>query len=640
MATTHERTHTEGRVLIRFGGFRLHLQTGELSRNGTKNRLQGQPLQLLELLLEHPGQLVTREQIQQHLWPDGVVVEYEHSVNSAVKRLRGALEDNAESPSFIETIPRRGYRFIATVENGAETLAGTEERPMQVAVSPPSPGFWSKSPQVVSAVAVCILVVSLVTWRVFFARPGIIEGRFTGPRIQSLAVLPFKNLSGDSTQEYLADGMTEALISRLSRMHDLRVISRTSMMIFRDTKLSVPEIAKNLKVDAVVEGSVMRDGNRIRVHAQLIRAATDKHFWSEEYDRQVEDILALQSDVAQSIAEKVAVTVTGQEYSRLVTARQVSPEVYESYLKGKFGPHNTRAEIEQRIADFEDGISKDPTFAPAYVGLAETYIRLQDIFVGARPAEIRPKATSALRKALEIDPELAEAHAYQAEMYQKEWKWARAEAEYRRALELKPNDAVAHRGYADWLACQGRTQEALAWAKRGRELDPLGNADTVGWHLLMARRYEESIREYRTTLVVHPDSANARWGLGFALIANNQPQEAIPVLESAVSIMRRSPGSIGMLAAAHARAGNRTQALRLIDELRQRRQKGYIPAGAFVDSHLAVGDYDQAFFWCDEAYKEQSAILQWIKVSPFFDPVRNDPRFSDLVQRVGLDSLR
>jgi TolB-like protein len=264
----------------------------------------------------------------------------------------------------------------------------------------------------------------------------------TLPRIQSLAVLPLKNLSGDPTQEYLAEAMTEALISHLSRIHDLRVISRTSMMGFRDTKLSVPEIAKNLNVDALVEGSVMRDGNRIRVHAQLIRAATDEHFWSEEYDRQVEDVLALESDVAQSIAEKVKVTVTGQDHARLVTARQVSPEVYESYLKGKYGLLNTRAEIEQRIAEFENGISKDPTFAPAYVGLAETYIRLQDIFVGAPPSEIRPKATSALRKALELDPELAEAHAYLAEMYQKQWKWADAEAEFRRALELKPNDPL------------------------------------------------------------------------------------------------------------------------------------------------------------------------------------------------------
>jgi TolB-like protein/Flp pilus assembly protein TadD len=459
----------------------------------------------------------------------------------------------------------------------------------------------------------------------------------TRPKIQSLAVLPLKNLSGDPSQEYLADGMTEELIGRLAAIHDLRVISRTSVMGFRDTKLSVPEIAKTLGVDAFVEGSVIREGNRIRVHAQLIRAGTDEHFWSEEYDRDLQDVLALQSEVAQAIAEKVKVSITGQERARLIAARPVAPEVYESYVKGSNDPQYTKAQIEQRIADFQDAIRMDPTFAPAYVGLAGTYISYQDIFVGAPPSEIRPKATSAARKALELDPKLAEAHAILAEMYQKQWKWAESEEEYKRALELKPNDASAHRGFAYWLACHGRTQEALAWVERGRELDPLGSADTVGFLLIMARRYDESIREYRSVLAVHPEYTNARWGLGFALIVNHQTDQAIPELEKTVAMMNRSPGSLEMLATAYAHAGRRQDALALINELKQRRQRGYVPAGAFIKTYLAVGDYDQAFFWCDEAYKEQSAILQWIKVDPLFDPVRNDARFVDLVHRVGLN---
>ena len=326
----------------------------------------------------------------------------------------------------------------------------------------------------------------------------------TRPKIQSLAVLPLKNLSGDPAQEYLADGMTEELVGRLSGIRNLKVISRTSVMRFKDTRLSAPEIAKTLGVDALVEGSVIREGNRIRVHAQLIRAASDEHFWSEEYDRELEDMLALQSEVAQAIAERVEVTITGQERSQLVAARPVAPEVYESYVKGSNDPEYTKAQIEHRIADFQDAIRMDPTFAPAYVGLAGTYISYQDIFVGAPPSEIRPKAISAARKALELDPELAEAHAVLAEMYQKQWKWAESEAEYKRAIELKPNDASAHRGYAYWLACQGRTQEALPWVERGRELDPLGSADTIGFVLLMARKYDESIREYRSVLAVHP----------------------------------------------------------------------------------------------------------------------------------------
>jgi TolB-like protein/Tfp pilus assembly protein PilF len=459
----------------------------------------------------------------------------------------------------------------------------------------------------------------------------------TRPKIRSLAVLPLKNLSGDPSQEYLADGMTEELIGRLAAIHDLRVISRTSVMGFRDTKLSVPEIAKTLGVDAFVEGSVIREGNRIRVHAQLIRAGTDEHFWSEEYDRELQDVLALQSEVAQAIAEKVKVSITGQERDRLVAARPVAPEVYESYVKGSNDPQYTKAQIEHRIADFQDAIRMDPTFAPAYVGLAGTYISYQDIFVGAPPSEIRPRATSAARKALELDPKLAEAHAILAEMYQKQWKWAESEAEYKRALELQPNDASAHRGYAYWLACHGRTQEALSWVERGRELDPLGSADSVGFLLIMARRYDESIREYRSVLAVHPEYTNARWGLGFALILNHQTDQAIPELEKTVAMMNRSPGSLEMLATAYAHAGRRQDALTLINELKQRRQRSYVPAGAFIDPYLALGDYDQAFFWCDEAYKEQSAILQWIKVAPLFDPVRNDARLVDLVHRVGLN---
>jgi TolB-like protein/Tfp pilus assembly protein PilF len=457
------------------------------------------------------------------------------------------------------------------------------------------------------------------------------------PKIRSLAVLPLKNLSGDPSQEYLADGMTEELIGRLAAIHDLRVISRTSVMGFRDTKLSVPEIGKTLGVDAFVEGSVIREGNRIRVHAQLIRAGTDEHFWSEEYDRELQDVLALQSEVAQAIAEKVKVSITGQERDRLVAARPVAPEVYESYVKGSNDPQYTKAQIEQRIADFQDAIRMDPTFAPAYVGLAGTYISYQDIFVGAPPSEIRPKATSAARKALELDPNLAEAHAILAEMYQKQWKWAESEEEYKRALELKPNDASAHRGFAYWLACQGRTQEALAWVERGRELDPLGSADTVGFLLIVARHYDESIREYRSVLAVQPEYTNARWGLGFALILNHQTDQAILELEKTVAMMNRSPGSLEMLATAYAHAGRRQDALTLINELKQRRQRGYVPAGAFINPYLALDDYDQAFFWCDEAYKEQSGILQWIKVDPFFDPVRNDPRFVDLVHGVGLN---
>jgi len=460
----------------------------------------------------------------------------------------------------------------------------------------------------------------------------------TQNKINSLAVLPLKNLSGDPTEEYFADGMTESIIGRLSMIRGLRVISRTSAMRFKDTRVAVPEIAKTLGVDAIVEGSVIREGGRVRVHAQLIRAATDEHFWSETYDRDLGDALVLESEVAQAIAGRVEVTVTGAERARLVAAHHVSPEVYESYLKGQFSKGNSRADIEKRIAYFEEAIRQDATFAPAYIGLANAYDGLGTVFVGVPPGETRAKVIGAARKALELDPELAEAYVQLADVHQKQWQWAEAEAEYKRALELKPNDAVAHLGFANWLMCRGRTEEALAWSRRARELDPFGvSGASLGWIMFHARRYDEAIRELRSVLSVHSDDAMAHWFLGFVLIDNGQPEEAIPELEKTVSLTERSPGAIGVLIRAYARAGRRTDALRLLAELKRRREAGYVPAGAFLNAYLGLGDHDQTFVWLERAYQEQSNILQFLKVHPFFDPLRGDPRFADLVRRVGLD---
>ena len=480
---------------------------------------------------------------------------------------------------------------------------------------------------------IAILALLAVTYVMTRSRAG----GTARPKIKSLAVLPLKNLSGDPAQEYLADGMTEALISRLSSIHDLRVISRTSAMQFKNTPLSVPEIARTLHVDAIVEGSVMRDAGRIRVHAQLIRAATDEHFWSETYDRELRDVLALQSDAAQSIARKVEITVTGEEHASLTAARSVSPDVYESYLKGRFNKHNSKVELEQSIAYFEDAIKKDPTFASAYVGLADAYDSLGTVFVGAPPTEARQKQMSAARKALDLDPTIAEAHVLLADVLQRRWQWVDAEAEYRRALDLNPSDSAAHIGFAMWLLCQGRNDEAVAWAERARELDPLGTAGTsIGYILFEARHYHEAIRAMQAVVGVRPDDASAYWYLGFALIANDQPGEAIPVLEKALSVSERSPGVIGVLIRAYAHAGRRSDALRILEELKKRSQAGYVPAGAFVNAYLGLGDNEQAFAWMERAYQEQSNILQFLKVHPFFDPLRSDPRFTNLVRRVGL----
>src|SRR5437660_8318108 len=622
-----------------FGEFTLDQSRYRLQRGAHFLRLEKIPMELLILLVQRRGELVSREEIAERLWGKDVFLDVDHGINTAIRKIRVVLRDDPEKPRFVETVVGKGYRFAAPVIcNNGDSTQQVQPLPLLTQVAS-GPVVLSAKKRVVSirlrvlfgvATVLTLLTVILVLNR----------GSAKGTRqlaIRSLAVLPLKNLSGDPTQEYLADGMTEALIGRLSSIHDLRVISRTSAMQFKNTPLSVPEIAKTLHIDAIVEGSVIRDAGRIRVHAQLIRAATDEHFWSEIYDRELRDVLALQSEVAQSIARKVEITLTGEEHAMLTAARSVSPDVYESYLKGRFNKNNTKAELEQSIVYFEGAIKKDPTFAAAYVGLADAYDSLGTVFVGAPPAEARQKQMSAARKALELDPTIAEAHALLADVLQRRWQWAEAEAEYRRALDLNPSDSAAHVGFARWLLCQGRADDAVAWARRARDLDPLGSVGTsIGYILFEARHYDEAIRAMRAVVGVRPEDASAYWYLGFALIANDQPEEAIPVLEKALSVSERSPGVMGVLIRAYAHSGRRSDALRVLEELKKRSQTGYVPAGAFVNAYLGLGDKEQAFAWMERAYQERSNLLQFLKVHPFFDPLRSDPRFANLVRRVGL----
>lgn len=454
-------------------------------------------------------------------------------------------------------------------------------------------------------------------------------------RIHSLAVLPLQNLSGNPEQDYLADGMTEALIGQLSTIQGLRVISRTSSTQFKGTRSSVPEIAGKLNVRTVVEGSVIRSGDHIRISAQLIQGDTDVQLWSGTFDRELRDVLELQSEVAQTIARQIEVAVTGQERSRLAAVRVVSPQVYESYLKGRFELHkNTRAGLEEALRQFQAALDADGTFAPAYVGVAATHLDLGNVFFGEPPYESVPKVLAAAGKALELDPQLAEAHVLLGQTLERDWRWPEAEAEYNRAIELSPSDAGAHAGLAHWFICQGRTQEALSWARRAQELDPIAlHGVEIGWILFQARRYDESIRELRTVLTMEPDNPFALWFLGFALSGAEQFDEAIQVLERVASISHRSSGVLGVLVRAYARAGRRAEALRVVDELHRRRQRGYVPPAAFLNAYLGLGDTEEAFNWLQRAAEEKSNITQFLKVHPFFDPLRSDPRFAEFLRR-------
>jgi TolB-like protein/tetratricopeptide (TPR) repeat protein len=456
--------------------------------------------------------------------------------------------------------------------------------------------------------------------------------------IRSLAVLPLQNFSGNPEQDYLSDGMTEALIARLSTIHALRVISRTTAMQFKGTRKSVPAIGKELNVDAVIEGSVLRSGDKIRISVQLIRADTDEHLWSDTYDREVQDVLALQSDVTYGIARHIEVAVSGTPRGSPVAPRTVAPDVYEAYLKGRFALHkNSRAGLAEALQHFQAAVDADGTFAPAYAGLAATYSSLGLVFYGEPPSETRSKSMAAARKALELDPELAEARALLANALQKDWHWGEAEAEYRRAIELSPSNAAAHAGLADWLLCQGRIEEALASARRAQELDPRAADGTqVGWILFQAHRYDEAIRELRTALTIAPKNPMAQWYLGFALIGAERFDEAITTLERAASLSDRSSAVLGVLVAACAGAGRRAEALRLVDELHRRQKAGYVPPAAFLNAYLGLGDTEEAFAWMERAAEERSNIMQFLKVHPFFDPLRGDPRFAGFLRRANL----
>ena len=623
---------------IRFGDdFELQVSPRRL-RCGTRVlKLERIPLEILFLLVERRGEIVTREEIVPRIWGPGVFLDTDNSIRGAIRKIRQVLKDDPEQPQFIQTITGQGYRFIAPVTSASSPIQASAPATIPEIEQPAE----TVAPKSVSGLHRWTLAFSICAI-LALAAYGVYRHRTPGnakPKIKSIAVLPLRNLSGDPSQEYLADGLTDELIGRLSSIRDLRVTSHTSVMRYKDPKQSVPEIAKELRVDAVVEGSVIREGDHIRVIAQLVRGDTDEHFWSESYNRELRDVLSLESDVAQAIARKVEVTVTGEEHVRLLASRHVAPEVYESYLKGRTSKNDSKAQVEQRIRYFEEAVAKDPTFAPAYVGLADSYESLSSIFIGGPPQAMRQKAVQAARKALELDPDNAEAHSLLGSVYQEQWRWAEAEAEYKRALALNPNNAAAHGGYALWLACEGRHEEAVRWAQRGRELDPLVvSGDELGWIYFLGRHYDEAQREFQEVLAVTSNDTAALWGLGFVLIIKEQPNNAVLVLEKDVQLTDRGPGVVALLATAYARAGQRQHALKLVEELERRGEKHFVPAGAFINPYMGLADYDQAFVWFERAYREQSPILQFLKVHPQFDPIRKDPRFLNLLERVGLQS--
>jgi TolB-like protein/DNA-binding winged helix-turn-helix (wHTH) protein/Tfp pilus assembly protein PilF len=626
------------------------MRAGEVRKHGIRLKLHGQPFQVLSLLLEHPGDVVTREELRQKLWPGDTFVDFDTGLNSAIKKLRDVLGDSADEPRYIETLPRRGYRFIAPlVDPNPATVPSSAPEPglhpaHETASSQPAgsivmaaESFFFTRLRLLFGAAVVLLL--LVAGFLVYRNTG--TGSATQPAIKSLAVLPLKNLSGDASQDYLADGMTEALIGRLSEIHNLRVVSRTSMTRFKDTHLSVPEIATNLHVDAILEGSVIRDGSRIRVHAQLIRAATDEHFWSEAYDRELRDVLNLQSDVAQSIARRVEVTITGEERARLSSARTVDPEAYEAYLKGRYYWNKRTADGMPKAAlYFEQAISKDPSYGSAYSGLADCNSGLAwHGFMS--PAEVLPKAYAAAHKAVEIDPQSAEAHASLALVLSHKWDWAGAEVEFKRALELNPQYANAHHWYGDYLSIQGRHDEALVEAKRALELDPLNLmiGTWAGLRYYFARRYDGATEQSQSTVDLDPNFAAAHLILGECYVQQGKYKEGLDELQKATSLSGDSPLYMAQVGVSLALAREKKEALRVIRELQDISGKRYVSPYGIAQIYAALNDKEQTYKWLETAYRDRAVWMSYLAVDPVFNSIRSEERFRDLLGRVGLPSL-
>jgi TolB-like protein/DNA-binding winged helix-turn-helix (wHTH) protein/Tfp pilus assembly protein PilF len=640
--------------LIRFGVFELDMRSGELQKQGRKIRLEGQPVQILIRLLENPGELVTREELHRKLWPADTFVNFEHGLNAAIKRLRQALNDSADTPRFVETLPRRGYRFIAPIQavaasgdvSAANVAAAVTEVPAtrdlpelkdhdQVDLSKKAVVFvHQRWPRAWKTAGVALLVV-LGIFTVWILRPG----SHPPPIIRSLAVLPLENLSGDASQEYFSDGMTDELITELGQISGLRVISRTSIMTYKGAHKSLPQIAQELNVDAVVEGTVLRSGDQVRITAQLIEAAADKHLWAQSYEGKLHDMLALQKKVAQSIAEEIRIKLTPHEQAVLKNAKRVNPEAYEAYLKGRYSWNKRTADgLKKAAVYFNQAIEKDPNYARAYAGLADSYGLLGNWEYGVlAPKEAYPRAKAAATKALELDSTLGEAHislAFCLDGF--DWDWESAGREFRRGIELNPGYATGHHWYAWHLAALGRNDEAVAEMKKAESLDPLSliiSAD-LAEELLIAHRYDEAIRQSRTTMDLDPQFAVAHYELGQAFVQKHLYKEAITELQKAIALSGGSTTCTSNLAYAYAVSGMKNEAVEILNDLKNRSNYALSNAPEIALVYVGLGEKDQAMAWLEKAYADR--FNPGVLLRPAFDPLRSDPRFQDLLRRIGL----
>jgi len=633
---------------IAFDRFDVDLRSGELRKNGRRLRLQEQPFQLLALLLESPGEVVTREEICRKLWQADTFVDFDHSLGTAINKIREALGDSADHPRFVETLPRRGYRFIGKIVGSAATPLAESSPAVQdanaaVGIASGDKGIDAGSAPAVQesgqprrlrfvlalAASLAILLAALV----FFRRPADSRAAVLAANIQSIAVLPLENLSGNPAQEYFADGMTDELITELARTKGLRVISRTSVMQYKNVHRPLKDIARELGVDGILEGSVVDAGGRVRVTVQLVHAASDTHVWAQSYTRDLSDLLLLQ----QELAENVAREVHSASLPPKTSGRRVSPEAHDAYLRGRYNWFALNYETAR--VSFEKAIQLQPDYALACSGLADYYTAGS---VGGLldPKVALPKGEALAQKALQLDDSAEEAHNSMAAAYLfYRWNWRAAEQESRRAIELNPNFAEAYHLYSFVLLALNRADEAVEAQRTSQALDPFARPWALGAALVSVGKYKEAETEIRQRLEALPTHRILHYELAQCLLMQGREKESMEELAEGI----RFDGSENLAAdvrTAFIRAGNHgVQEWRLAN-LKQMASKDYVSPLDFAFAYARLGQDDEAFRWLDKACDDHVPGLVWLQQKSELNRLRGDSRFQALIKRIGLPEAR
>jgi TolB-like protein/DNA-binding winged helix-turn-helix (wHTH) protein/Tfp pilus assembly protein PilF len=622
--------------LLRFDSFELDVRAAELRKGGIKLRLQGQPIQVLAKLLSCSGELVTREELRAEIWPAETFVDFDHSLHNAISRIREVLGDSAETPRYIETLPRRGYRFIRPVEK-----VGIPE-PQQLPVSEPAVAVPIEAPRTTTRAALIAgLSVVVVAAAGLVLAPALARRSSAIPSVRSIAVLPMDNFSGDPAQEYFADGMTDELITDLAKIGSLRVISRTSVMRYKGTRKGLPEIAKELNVDGIIEGSVTRSGQRVRITAQLLYGPTDKHLWAETYERDLGDILSLQSEVAQAIAQQVRAELTPQQQARLGSTRQVNPEAYDAYLRGRYylwNDYTTPQPLNMAKQYFEESVRKDPGFALAYSGLADAYAYLGFFHQLSTESAYR-SAEEALRQASALDDSIGEIHDTQAVLdWRYRWDWNGADRELQQAIALAPSYICAHEDRAEYLAFQGRGAEARAEVAKSMALDSSVSSDltesAVDYQL---RDFAGLIEASRRGMALNPKEWLEYYFLGVGYEGTGKQLEAIVEFQRAVELSGGDQDATAELAYAYAGIGRKAETRKMLHNFQRETKTPYVSPYLIATLYAGLGEKDKAFEMLEKAYREKCLDLSWsLKADLRMDSLRSDPRYKNLLHRVGL----